>query len=332
MPDITAEYRIIETAAGLVDRSHHGRLRFDGPDAQPFLQSLLTNDLAAMDERRGLYAALLSPQGRMIADARLFMRGDAVLADVAPGTAAALAARLDALIFSEDVRVTDVTAGTAVVVVAGTAAPEVVARAFDLDAQLLDALAPLHQVPARAGAWIVRSDESARAMFDVWVDAADREATSARLTGAGAVPVSRDLADLLRIEAGRPAFGVDMTTDTIPLEAGLLDRAISTTKGCYVGQEVIIRVLHRGGGRVARRLVQLVLDASAAGTDVPAPGTPIARDGADVGRITSAAWSPAAGRVVALGYVARDQATAGARCHVAMPAGEAGAEITGLAG
>ena len=87
---------------------------------------------------------------------------------------------------------------------------------------------------------------------------------AAALSAAGAVDIDAETWDTLRIEAGRPLFGVDMDTDTIPLEAGLEARAISQTKGCYVGQEIIIRVLHRGGGRVARRLVGLLVRSGAA--------------------------------------------------------------------
>ena len=95
--------------------------------------------------------------------------------------------------------------------------------------------------------------------YDVYVPAGDAEALRAKLIEAGAVTASEETAETLRIEAGRPRFGIDMSTDTIPLEAGIEDRAISFTKGCYVGQEVIIRVMHRGHGRVARRLVSIVL-------------------------------------------------------------------------
>jgi folate-binding protein YgfZ len=117
-----------------------------------------------------------------------------------------------------------------------------------------------------------------------------------------------------------------MTTDTIPLEAGLLDRAISTAKGCYVGQEVVIRILHRGGGRVARRLVRLVFDEHA--RTVPAIGAPTLIDGRDAGRVTSAALSPISDRVVALGYVQRDDAEVGRSVTVE----GAQAEIVALAG
>jgi folate-binding protein YgfZ len=94
-----------------------------------------------------------------------------------------------------------------------------------------------------------------------------------------------------------------MDTDTIPLEAGIDDRAISRTKGCYVGQEVIVRVMDRGHGRVARRLIGLAFDPAAA---VPAPGAHVSSGDREIGRVTSAVWSPALARPIALGYVHRD--------------------------
>jgi folate-binding protein YgfZ len=117
----------------------------------------------------------------------------------------------------------------------------------------------------------------------------------------------------MRIDAGRPLFLVDMGEDTIPLEAGIEDRAISLTKGCYVGQEIIIRVLHRGHGRVARKLVKLSL---AEGAGVPSRGDAIASGGKAMGAVTSAAMSPRTGRPVALGYVHRDFAAPGAPVEV----------------
>ena len=102
---------------------------------------------------------------------------------------------------------------------------------------------------------------SRRAGYDIYCAAERVTDVAARLFGAGARDITADAWDTLRIEAGLPLFGVDMDTDTIPLEAGIEDRAISQTKGCYVGQEVVIRVLHRGGGRVVRRLVAWTADA-----------------------------------------------------------------------
>jgi folate-binding protein YgfZ len=135
--------------------------------------------------------------------------------------------------------------------------------------------------------------------------------------------VSAEAVEVCRVESGRPRFGVDMTDDTIPLEAGIEDRAISLTKGCYVGQEIIIRVLHRGHGRVARRLVGLSLDAS---SEVPPRGTVIRSADRDVGAVTSAVQSPTVGRVIALGYVHRDFVTPGTALRV----GEAAATVAAL--
>jgi folate-binding protein YgfZ len=135
----------------------------------------------------------------------------------------------------------------------------------------------------------------------------------------GAHDITADAWDTLRIEAGLPLFGVDMDTDTIPLEAGLEASAISQSKGCYVGQEVVIRILHRGGGRVVRRLVAWTADAaSAEDAAVPAPGTAFTIDGKDVGRVTSAAWSPTLRRLVGLGYAHRDHTEPGTRLAVAL--------------
>ena len=144
-----------------------------------------------------------------------------------------------------------------------------------------------------------------------------------RLLAAGGVRISPEAVNVCRVEAGRPRFGVDMTTDTIPLEAGIEDRAISLTKGCYVGQEIIIRVLHRGHGRVARRLVGLSL---AGAQDVPEQGAAVHAGERDVGAVTSAVMSPALGHAIALAYVHRDFTAAG----TALTVGETAATVTAL--
>jgi folate-binding protein YgfZ len=113
-----------------------------------------------------------------------------------------------------------------------------------------------------------------------------------------------DTFEVIRIERGVPRFLADMNEDTIPLEAGIEDRAISFTKGCYVGQEIIVRVTHRGGGRVAKKLVRWIADSSA--QVVPLPESKIMAADREIGRVTSAAFSPGMNRVVGLGYVHRD--------------------------
>lgn len=121
--------------------------------------------------------------------------------------------------------------------------------------------------------------------------------------------IELDTFEVIRIERGVPKFLADMNEDTIPLEAGIEDRAISFSKGCYVGQEVIVRVTTRGGGRVAKRLVRWHADDSA--SVVPMPDSRILSFDRDIGRVTSAAFSPSVNKVVGLGYVHRDFAEPG---------------------
>ncbi len=325
MSPIADQYRILGESAGCIDRIGRGFLRLEGRDASSFLQALVTNDLGTLTPSQGVYAVLLTPQGRLVADFEIFLRGDGLLAAVAPGLAPALVKRLDDLIFTEDVRVSDATAELADVLVAGGAATRVLGEAFGLDPSVLAALPELGQVDV-GDAWVARSGEVLLDAFHVVGPAARRDEIVRRLESAGEVPIGEELVHALRVAAGRPAFGVDMTAETIPLEAGLLDRAISTTKGCYVGQEIIIRILHRGSGRVARRLVQLAWPASG---PLPAAGIQLFREGRPIGHLTSVAPSLTGAGAVALGYVARDAAVVDQRVDV----GEAGpiARITAFA-
>jgi folate-binding protein YgfZ len=181
-------------------------------------------------------------------------------------------------------------------------------RALGLDPAALRDLAVWSHLDAGAG-FAVRTDDVDEGSWDLVLPSDAADTVIPVLESAGIVPASRELAEALRIDAGHPLFGVDMTSDSIPLEAGLLDRAISQSKGCYVGQEVIIRILHRGAGRVAIRLVQMMCDAMDA--PVPMTGAKISVDGSEVGLVTSAAWSPRSRGVIALGYLARAQSEPG---------------------
>lgn len=324
MADITDEYRTIVSGAGWIDRSRRGRIRFEGADVLAFLQALVSNDVAALQPGQGIYATYLTPQGRMVADLDLHVGRGWVLAGVAAGLGASLAERFDQLIFSEDVRVTDVTGTTAETAVAGGRAAEIVAEALSVDAAALGALAESSHLDW-AGGLVARSGGAPVPVYTIVTDADRLHGVMAGLGAAGAVRMSTELDESIRIAAGRPLFGVDMTTDTIPLEAGLLERGISTTKGCYVGQEIVIRILHRGGGRVARRLVTLALDDAAV---LPPAGSAIATGDRSVGTLTSVARSPLTGTPIALGVVARDVAVMDQELRV----DQVRAVVTGFAG
>jgi folate-binding protein YgfZ len=306
------QYRALHEGAGLLNRVGRGQLLFTGADRRAFLQGLLTNDIQALEPGSGCYAALLTANGRMIADMRVFELDDTTLVDVDASQAAALRDRFDQSIFSEDAQVEDVSTTRRELGVYGPLAAPVLAAALtagaatDGDAARLAAM-PLYSnrrlETANGIVIVVRSDEAGIEGFDLFVDAPHADAIAAGLREAGAVDVEADTAEVTRIEAGRPRFGADMDEETIPLEAGIEDRAISLTKGCYVGQEIIIRVLHRGHGRVAKRLVGLTFDPSGA---VPVRGDVIRFGDRQIGAVTSATRSPALGRPVAMAYVHRD--------------------------
>jgi folate-binding protein YgfZ len=308
------QYNAAKGGAALIDRSTQGKISLAGPDRAAFLHGLLTNDIARLTAGTGTYAAYLTPQGRMISDMRVVETGADMLLDVEPSVVDSLAERLDRLIFSEDVRVTNVTRHFAEVGVHGPLAAQVLEGAMGIPAGRLQSFSQYDNVRAPGSdVTVVRDDAFGVMGFDVYVPAAEAERVVDALARAGAVRTTEDTSEVLRIEAGRPRFTVDMDTETIPLEAGIEDRAISLTKGCYVGQEVIVRVLHRGHGRVARKLVRLEVS----GDLIPARGDVIQAGEREIGRITSAALSPGTSGPLALGYVQRDYVTAGTPVTVA---------------
>ena len=316
-------YEAASTGAILMDRSSEGRLRVTGADRVTWLQGLVTNDVAALAPGDGCYAAWLTPQGRMISDLRILAFDDSLLLDVPAGRRVAVLERIDQFIITEDVAVADESPFIARIGLHGPRAPAVIVGALEeTDAGLAERLSALrehqHLGVELAGEPVVIAGarDIGRPGYDIYAPAQALPDIAAALSAAGAVDVDAETWDILRIEAGRPLFGVDMNTDTIPLEAGLESRAISQTKGCYVGQEIIIRVLHRGAGRVARRLVGLVSAAGSERERAPAHGDVLRAADREVGRVTSAAWSPRLNCHLAMGYVHRDSAEPGTRVFV----------------
>jgi folate-binding protein YgfZ len=318
---IQNEYRIISQGAGWADRSGRGHLRLEGTHVGSFLQALVSNDVSHIETGEGVYATYLTPNGRMLTDLEICRRPAFWLLGLETDRAAPIAERLDQSIFSEDVRVADVTSELAETVVVGGDAAARLGAALSIPVERLQTLRELGQTEWQDG-FVVRLGESRLPMYTIVVPIAGRGEVVDRLEASAVRQVSPQLLDALRIEVGRPRFGVDMTEETIPLEAGLLDRAISTTKGCYVGQEIVIRVLHRGGGRVAKRLVTLSLAAPPDGP--PPPGTPLLDADKRIGQLTSVSWSPTSSDLIALGYVQRDVAEEGRRVTV----GATGAQAT----
>ncbi len=309
-------YTAAQRHSAFLRRSDRAWVVVSGKDRGSYLQGLLTNDVSGLKAGQGCYAAYLTPQGRMIADLWVYELGDVMLLTCLAAVKETVLAKLDQFIFTEDVQLGDVTETFAGVAVLGPSAPEVVAGVLGLD--IADVLTLAEHGNMRASfqgqpAILLRTSDLGLHGFDLLVETAATDALIAVLRERSVAEADGVVAETLRLEGGVPKFHQDMDEDTIPLEAGIESRAISLTKGCYVGQEVIIRVLHRGHGRVARKLVGLALPDG----EAPARGTTIHAEDRAIGEVTSAAWSPILGCPIALGYVHRDFVAPGTRVRIA---------------
>jgi folate-binding protein YgfZ len=325
-PVVSAAYDAARHRAAVLDRSDRGRIVVSGAERASYLQGLLTNDIVALKAGHGCYSAYLTPQGRMIADLYVYELGDVILLTMDRAVKDTVLAKLDQFIFGEDVQLGDVTEAFAQIGVIGAEAPAIVSRILgEVSAGTLQGLgehANLRTTWNGEAAIVTRIADVGVSGYDLFVDRAKLAALLSAVTGAGAVPLDEETAEALRIESGVPRFNRDMDEETIPLEAGIEPRAISFSKGCYVGQEVIIRVLHRGHGRVARKLVGLIVSAE----QPPARGMVVRAADREIGRVTSSAWSPALQKPIALGYVHRDFVAPGTAVNV----DGATAEVTSL--
>ena len=304
---VDAGYGALHGEAVWVDRTtRDARLEVGGPDAAEWLQGLLTQDVRSLQPGQGAYAAYLTPQGRMIADLRVFHRGETFLLETAAAVRGTLASRLDQFVIMEDVTIADVTDMLGCLTVIGPTAAASVAACTGVAIAALNALPEHGHLPLeRPGAFLAASRDFGVPAFDLFAPLADLSAWRTLLQS-GLPEASDRLLETARIEAGRPRFGVDMHEDTIPLEAGIEHRAISFDKGCYVGQEVVIRILHRGQGRVARRLVWV--EHAPYGSDLPGwhAGDPVHAGEKAVGTLSSACWSPARGGLLGIAMLHRD--------------------------
>lgn len=306
------DYRAIREGAAIGAVARRAQLAVAGKDRASYLQGLLTNDIVALTPGSGCYAAWLTPQGRMLTDMHVLQSESMILLDVPFDHAGITLDRLDQFLFSEDVQLASLADSLMAVWVHGVAAPGTLLKVVgEPDCQDWPNYRHAHVSFGDTPVVLARIDQLGAPGYCLYIERTRAGELADALSVAGAVVVDPASIEAARIEAGYPLFDIDMTSDTIPLEAGIEDRAISLTKGCYVGQEIIIRVLHRGGGRVARRLVGIRVDGP-----IPGRGAKAFSGEREIGFITSAAVSPALGSI-ALGYVHRDFTRPGTAIEIA---------------
>ena len=301
---IESEYAALRQSAILVDRSHRLRMTFEGDKRGETLTGLVTNDVGALSPGSGLYAAALTPRGKIISDVRVFARDADLLVDVPVRAAAGWVAMIRKYVNPRATRYADRTETLVDVGVFGVRAREIVAAVTGVAAELLGELGPYAHVTATVDGGpitVARVPDIGLEGYELIAPTELRAQLWRRATELAAVPAGLDAWDVARIEAGRPEWGLDIDESTIPQEANFdALHAISYTKGCYTGQETVARVHFRG--HVNRHLRGLTYP----GTD-PLPRAAQLFDETDktVGDVRSAAVSPRLGGV-AIAMVRRE--------------------------
>lgn len=307
--ELDAEYRQLREECGLVDRSDRAVIAVTGPDAAEYLQGQLTNDVESLGVGEGQYAALLDRKGHMQSDMRVLRSGEEEILVETEGLArAAVVKHLTMYSIGRDVAVADASEKRAVLSLIGPRSVEIAGSAA----------LPENFCETTSVAGVECLAVGTREGIDLIAAAGDRERLRQALLDAGAVAVSAAAAEILRIESGVPRFGAEMGSETMPAEAGIVEDAVSFTKGCYIGQETVARLHYKG--RPNRHLRGLRLSGQAA------PGATLRLGEKEVGRLGSAGVSPALGPIGLA--ILRREAEPGAELAV----GEDGvtAEVTAL--
>lgn len=302
--NVVAEYTSLEDGAMLVDRSARGRTRLDGPKAQETLTGLVTNDVLALTPGHGMYADALSPKGRIIADVRIFAHADHLLVDVPPRAQPGWDALVRKYVNPRVVPYADISADTRQLAIVGVNARATLAAAAGLAREALAALATYAHIDAEIGGratTIARVPELEAEGYELFFPAEAFATIWQCLSAAGATPGGLLAWEIARIENGRPEWGLDIDESTIPQEANHDElHAISYTKGCYTGQEVVARIHFRG--HVNRHLRGLRMDRPT----TPREHAPLlTMEGKQVGDVRSSALSPRFGSI-ALAMVRRE--------------------------
>jgi folate-binding protein YgfZ len=278
--ELDAQYRQLREECGLLDRSGRGGIAVVGPDGAEYLQGQLTNDVESIAVGEGQYAALLDRKGHMQTDMRVLRPAtEEILLDFEPAARAAALRHLTMYSVGRDVQIVDSTEERAIVSLIGPRAAEIAAT--PPLPEFANEMASVAGIPVLA--------VGTRQGIDLFLPSGERDRLIAALTDAGAVEVSPEAVEIVRVEAGVPRFGAEMDTATMPAEAGIVEDAVSFTKGCYIGQETVARLHYKG--KPNRHLRGLRLSGAAE------PGAALRLGEKEVGTLGGAVVSPALGPI-----------------------------------
>lgn len=321
-----AEYAAVRSAVGFLDLSHRGLLQLTGADRVSFLQGMVSNDVKALKSGEGQYATVLNQQGKVLGDTCVLCSDNSLYLDLWEIIKDKIAEHLNRYLVADEVEITDRTDEYGIISLQGPQAEACLRRVVG-QAELPGRLAEHRMVNLdNAQVCVVRASTTAETGFDLIIPRSHFKNVAQQLTEAGkqfsGAWVGEEAHNILRVEAGIPRYGVDFTEDNLLLEVGL-DQAVSFTKGCYLGQEVVERI--RSRGHVNKKLVGLSVE----GQESVSRGDVVFAD-KPVGTITSSVHSPALGKPVALGYVHRDYWSPDTRLRVNHEGVSLNAKVTPL--
>jgi folate-binding protein YgfZ len=325
--DVMAEYRAVRDAVGLLDLSHRGLLQCTGPDRLSFLQGMLSNDLRGLQTFDGQYAALLTQQGKVVADLRVLCAMNSFYLDFLEFLKEKILGHLNRYLIADEVEIADRSEEYGMLSLQGPQS-EALLRAAAASVELPRKPVGHAMVTLEGAEVCVVSDSHTRERgFDLIVPKGAIESIARRLQEVGHPWTARWVGDnaqeILRVEAGIPRYGVDFSEENLLLETGL-DHAVSFSKGCYLGQEVVERI--RSRGHVNKKLSGLVIDNAA-----PAHrGDIISAGEKAVGSVTSSVLSPRLGKPIALGYVSKEFWTPGTQVAIRTGSAENSATVVAL--
>jgi folate-binding protein YgfZ len=320
---VEAEYTALRTGALVVDRSHRTRMSFEGERRADTLTGLVTNDVGALSPGAGLYAAALTPRGKIIADVRIFARQNELLVDVPVRAAAGWVAMVRKYVNPRATRYVDRTSALVDIAVVGPRARDVVAQLASVAPEALAALGPYAHVAIaheHGEIMVARVPDVGVEAYELVHPEAARTALWQRAQEFGATPGGLDAWEIARVEAGRPEWGLDIDESTIPQEANFDElHAISYTKGCYTGQETVARVHFRG--HVNRHLRGIRSGEGDEALHLPRGAQLFDAGGKAVGDVRTSVVSPRLG-AIALAMVRRE-VVAGSSLHARWEGAEA---------
>ena len=295
--------------AGLIDLSARGRLLVSGSEAAQFLNGLITNDMKTLALNSWMPAAFANVQGRLLAAVRVIRRDDGFVIDTENASREAVVRLLERFTFAGDFHLKDL-ADLMQLSIQGKSAAEMLGQVLGKDLSSLNRTAVAMVVWQNEQTTIIRSTHTAEDGFDLLIARAAGQSLRDALVAAGAVAVTDEVREILRVEAGIARYGVDMDESNVVTETNLED-AVSFTKGCYVGQEIIVRIKHRG--HVAKKLTGIVLEGHAT---IESGAKILSADEKEIGRVTSATFSPRQGCTIALAYLKYDYLEPGTEVRI----------------